>query len=117
MAFSAPSPQVVFGALFGGPAIIVFAARNPYEACRPIWERPTMTVFCTKCGAQNVTGSLTCSHCQAGLPSIGYQPTYQAPPDYQSSYEPIQPPAPLYGQPADLDWQRFGDDKEVVARI
>jgi TM2 domain-containing membrane protein YozV len=51
------------------------------------------------------------------LPSIGYQPTYQAPPDYQSSYEPIQPPAPIYGQPADLDWQRLGADKKVVAGI
>ena len=75
-----------------------------------------MAVFCTKCGAQNEDGSVVCSHCQAALPSIGYQPGYQAQADYQSGYQPIQPPAPMY-QPSREDWQARGANKKVAAGI
>jgi TM2 domain-containing membrane protein YozV len=74
-----------------------------------------MSVFCTKCGAQNDDGFVVCSHCQATLPIVGYQPAYQAQADYQSGYQPIQAPAPLYGQ--SLDWQRRGADKKLAAGI
>jgi TM2 domain-containing membrane protein YozV len=78
-----------------------------------------MPVFCTKCGAQNDDGSQVCSHCQATLPlvGVGYQPAYQAQSDYQPGYEPIQPPAPMYGQGQGLEWQKRGADKKVVAGI
>ena len=80
-------------------------------------------VFCTKCGTQNVTGALACSSCQANLPVISSQPTYQEPPPayqtpgFQSSYEPIQPPAPLYAQPGVQDWKALGADKKIIAGI
>ena len=74
-----------------------------------------MNVFCTKCGAQNADGSVVCSHCQATLPLVGYQPP-QAQADYQSGYQPIQPPAPMY-QPGGLDWQARGANKKVAAGI
>jgi TM2 domain-containing membrane protein YozV len=81
-----------------------------------------MSVFCPKCGAQNDQYAQSCSHCQAVLPSIGGQQTaYQPQTDFQSayqpSYEPIQPPTPLYNQPAVLDWQREGADKKIIAGI
>lgn len=81
-----------------------------------------MPVFCTKCGFQNDEYTQTCLQCQAPLPAIGGQQTaYQAQTDsqqpYQPSYEPIQPPAPLYGQPQNQDWQKAGADKKIVAGI
>jgi len=78
-----------------------------------------MPVFCTKCGAQNIDGAQVCSHCQATLPLVtGYQqPTYQPVSDFQAGYQPIQPPAPLYGDVPAQDWQRRGADKKIVAGI
>src|SRR3982074_1089466 len=81
-----------------------------------------MPVFCTKCGFQNDEFTPTCLQCQAPLPAIGGQQTaYQAQTDYQqpyqTGYQPIQPPAPLYGQPQVQDWQAAGDDKKIVAGI
>ena len=81
-----------------------------------------MAVFCTKCGAQNDDYSQNCLQCQAPLPAIGGQQTaYQAQTDYQQpyqmGYQPIQPPAPLYGQPQGQDWQAAGADKKIVAGI
>jgi TM2 domain-containing membrane protein YozV len=81
-----------------------------------------MQVFCTKCGAQNEDYLQVCSQCQAVLPSIGERPpAYQAQTDYQQTfqpgYQPIQPPAPLYGQPQNRDWQSQGADKKIVAGI
>ena len=79
-----------------------------------------MVVFCTKCGAQNDDSLPQCVQCQATLPVIGsrpteYQPDYQSP--FQTGYEPIQPPAPMYGQGSNLDWQNRGADKKIVAGI
>src|SRR5215510_1657466 len=81
-----------------------------------------MAVFCTKCGAQNDDYARSCSHCQATLPIIGgqqtaYQPQsdYHAP--YEPSYQPIQPPSPLYAQPPIQDWKSAGADKKVAAGI
>ena len=79
-----------------------------------------MVIFCTKCGAQNDDFSQQCVQCQAALPVIGsrptdYQPDYQPP--FQTGYEPIQPPAPMYGQRPNLDWQSMGADKKVVTGI
>ena len=81
-----------------------------------------MIIFCTKCGFKNDEYTPTCLQCQAPLPAIGgqqtdYQPKtdYQQP--YQSGYQPIQPPAPLYGQPQGQDWQAAGADKKIVAGI
>jgi len=77
-----------------------------------------MPVFCTKCGAQNLEGAQVCSHCQATLPLVtGYKPAYETPPDFQSGYQPIQPPAPLYGEPPVQDWQKRGADKKIVCGI
>lgn len=81
-----------------------------------------MAVFCTKCGAQNEDFAQTCAQCQSPLPKVGgHTPAYQAPPVYQSEYEPgyqpIQPPAALYGQPPAQDWQRLGADKKIAAGI
>jgi len=81
-----------------------------------------MAVFCPKCGAQNDEFAQTCFQCQAALPAIGGPQTgYQSPPDYQQayqpSYEPIQPPVPMYGQPPLQDWKTMGADKKVVAGI
>ena len=81
-----------------------------------------MAVFCTKCGAQNDDLAQTCAQCQSPLPAIGgYQPAYQAQTDYQPTYDvgyqPIQPPAAIYGQPPTEDWQRMGADKKIVASI
>ena len=80
-----------------------------------------MPVFCTKCGAQNDDFAVSCIHCQAVLPAIGgRQPGYQAS-DYQvpytPSYEPIQPPTPMYGGPPAQNWQAAGADKKVIAGI
>lgn len=79
-----------------------------------------MAVFCTKCGTQNDDAAQFCTNCQATLPLIGsrptaYPPDYQAP--FQSGYEPIQPPAQMYGQPLNEDWQRMGADKKTIAGI
>jgi TM2 domain-containing membrane protein YozV len=63
-----------------------------------------MAVYCTKCGAQNDDFAQTCSQCQAPLPVIG-------------GYQPIQPPAPMYGQPPALDWKQMGADKKLIAGI
>lgn len=81
-----------------------------------------MVVFCTKCGAQNEDFAQNCSQCQSPLPKIGgHAPAYQAPPDYKQNYDPgyqpIQPPAAIYGQPLAQDWQRMGADKKIVAGI
>ena len=81
-----------------------------------------MVVFCTKCGAQNEDFAQNCSQCQSPLPRIAVQsPPYQAPSAYQSAYDPgyqpIQPPAALYGQPPIQDWQLMGADKKIVAGI
>src|SRR5207245_6716383 len=67
-----------------------------------------MAVFCPKCGAQNDDFAQNCSQCQAPLPAIG---------GYQPSYEPIQPPAPIYGGPPAQDWQKMGADKKLIAGI
>ena len=75
-----------------------------------------MALFCTKCGAQNDDYAQICSQCQAALPSVGYQPAYQAQADYQSGYQPIQPPAPMY-QPGGQDWQARGANKKIAAGI
>ena len=79
-----------------------------------------MPVFCPKCGAQNDDFAQSCLQCQAVLPAISGQP-YQAQTDYQQpyqpSYEPIQPPTPMYGQPMVQDWKTAGADKKVVAGI
>jgi TM2 domain-containing membrane protein YozV len=80
-----------------------------------------MAVFCTKCGAQNDEFARTCVQCQAELPVLGkqataYKPDYQAP--YETGYQPIQPPAPLYDQGAAVyDWKQAGGDKKVAAGI
>ena len=63
-----------------------------------------MAVFCTKCGTQNDDYSQSCSKCQAPLPTIG-------------GYQPIQPPAPIYGQQAMQDWKQMGADKKIAAGI
>src|SRR5262249_4838434 len=81
-----------------------------------------MPVFCPKCGAQNEDYAQTCSHCQAGLPTIGgrqtaYQPQSDFRSGFQAGYEPIQPPTPLYSQPAVTDWQKAGADKKILAGI
>ena len=81
-----------------------------------------MVVFCTKCGAQNEDFAQNCSQCQSPLPKIAVQsPPYQAPSAYQSAYDPgyqpIQPPANLYGQLPTQDWQRQGADKRIIAGI
>jgi TM2 domain-containing membrane protein YozV len=78
-----------------------------------------MPVFCTKCGAQNIDGAQVCAQCRATLPMVtGYQATPQAPSDFQFGYQPIQPPAPLYGDPLmGQDWQKRGADKKIVAGI
>lgn len=67
-----------------------------------------MAVFCPKCGAQNDDFAQTCSQCQAPLPAIG---------GYQSGYQPIQPPVPIYGGPPAQDWQKMGADKKLIAGI
>jgi len=78
-----------------------------------------MAVFCTKCGAQNDDFAQLCAQCQATLPVIGgratYQSDYQVP--FQTGYEPIQPPAPIYGQGLNSDWQKMGADKKIMAGI
>jgi TM2 domain-containing membrane protein YozV len=78
-----------------------------------------MVVFCTRCGAANDDTSPQCVQCQATLPLISrpteFQPDYQPP--FQTGYEPIQPPAPMYGQAPNADWQTRGADKKVVAGI
>ena len=79
-----------------------------------------MAVFCTKCGTHNDDSAQSCTNCQATLPVIAsrptaYQPDYQPP--FQSGYEPIQPPAPMYGQALNEDWQRMGADKKIIAGI
>lgn len=81
-----------------------------------------MPVFCTKCGAQNEDFARACAHCQATLPVIGgQQTTYQPQANYQtpfeSNYQPIQPPAPLYGEPPIHDWKQAGADKKIAAGI
>jgi len=63
-----------------------------------------MPVFCTKCGTQNDDYSQSCFQCQAPLPAIG-------------GYQPIQPPAPLYGQQAMQDWKQMGADKKIAAGV
>ena len=63
-----------------------------------------MPVFCTKCGAQNDDYAQICLQCQAPLPAIG-------------GYQPIQPPAPLYGGPPVQDWKSVGADKKILAGI
>ena len=63
-----------------------------------------MPVFCTKCGFQNDEYTQTCLQCQAPLPAI-------------SGYQPIQPPAPMYGQQAMQDWKQMGADKKIAAGI
>ena len=81
-----------------------------------------MPVFCTKCGAQNDDRAVSCIQCQAVLPFIGSpQAGYQTPPDYQApytpSYEPIQPPTPMYGHPSTIDWQAAGANKKIAAGL
>ena len=75
-----------------------------------------MPLFCTKCGAQNYDSAVTCGTCQAVLPVVGYAPPYQAQQEFQSGYQPTQPPAPIYGQEV-VDWQRMGADKKIVAGL
>ena len=63
-----------------------------------------MALFCTKCGAQNDDYAQTCAQCQAPLPAIG-------------GYQPIQPPAPMYGSGPIQDWQARGANKKIAAGI
>jgi len=63
-----------------------------------------MAVFCTKCGAQNADYTQICLQCQAPLPAM-------------AGYQPIQPPAPMYGQQGMQDWKQAGADKKVAAGI
>lgn len=63
-----------------------------------------MAVFCTKCGAQNDDYTQICLQCQAPLPAM-------------AGYQPIQPPAPMYGQQAMQDWKQMGADKKIAAGI
>ncbi len=63
-----------------------------------------MSVFCTKCGAQNEDFAQTCAQCQAPLPQIG-------------GYQPIQPPSPMYGSGQVQDWKQMGADKKLTAGI
>lgn len=63
-----------------------------------------MTVFCTKCGAQNEDFAQTCSQCGTPLPQIG-------------GYQPIQPPTPMYGSGGLQDWQARGANKKLAAGI
>jgi TM2 domain-containing membrane protein YozV len=63
-----------------------------------------MTVFCTKCGAQNEDFAQNCSQCGATLPQVG-------------SYQPIQPPSPIYGSGGLQDWQARGANKKLAAGI
>jgi TM2 domain-containing membrane protein YozV len=55
------------------------------------------------------------------LPVVSAQQTYQPQPGYQapfdSGYQPIQPPSPMYGQPAIQDWQARGANKKIAAGI
>ncbi|HEY6122181.1 MAG TPA: TM2 domain-containing protein [Pyrinomonadaceae bacterium] len=67
-------------------------------------SKSIMPVFCTKCGFQNDEYTQTCLKCQAPLPTIG-------------GYQPIQPPAPVYGQQAMQDWKQMGADKKIAAGI
>ena len=78
-----------------------------------------MPVFCTKCGTQNDDTAQLCSMCYATLPLIGSRPAAQADykPPYESSYQPIQPPAAMYAQPAPHDWQSAGADKKIICGI
>ena len=62
-----------------------------------------MAVFCTKCGTQNDDYSQICVQCQAPLPTLG-------------GYQPIQPPAPMYGS-GQQDLQRLGADKKIIVGI
>ena len=94
----------------------------PEDSPFQLEDSDTMPVFCTKCGFQNDEYTQTCLQCQAPLPAIGGQPTaYQEQTDYQQpyqpSYQPIQPPTPLYGQSPVPDLQRLGAEKKVVAGI
>jgi TM2 domain-containing membrane protein YozV len=79
-----------------------------------------MPVFCTKCGKQNDDGVQSCAQCGATLPLIGSRPAEKpadyAPP-YESAYQPIQPPAAMYAQPAAQNWQKAGADKKIIAGI
>ncbi len=73
--------------------------------------------YCTKCGAQNADGAEVCYQCQAPLPVIsGYQ-SGQGQVDYTPSYEPIQPPSPIYGAGPPTDWKAMGADKKIIAGI
>jgi TM2 domain-containing membrane protein YozV len=63
-----------------------------------------MTVFCTKCGAQNEDFAQTCSQCGATLPQVG-------------GYQPIQAPAPFNGSGGLQDWQARGANKKLAAGI
>jgi len=36
---------------------------------------------------------------------------------YEPTYQPIQPPTPLYAQPQTDDWQKAGADKKIIAGI
>lgn len=78
-------------------------------------------MYCTKCGTPNEDFARACSSCQAELPIISgkqtttYQADYKTPTD--SGYQPIQPPAPFYGQSSVQDWQQAGADKKIVAGI
>src|SRR6185503_16676562 len=74
-----------------------------------------MAVFCTKCGAQNDDGSVVCLHCKAAFQSLVYKPAYQAQADYQTGYQPIQPPGAMYQTGG--DWQARGANKKVAAGI
>ena len=80
-----------------------------------------MAVYCTKCGTPNDDFSRTCTSCQAELPVISGKQTaaYQADyhPPFETGYQPIQPPAPLYGQSSADDWRQRGADKKIVAGI
>ena len=51
----------------------------------------------------------------SGKQTTAYQADYQPP--FDTGYQPIEPPAPFYGQSSVQDWQQAGADKKIVAGI
>jgi len=51
----------------------------------------------------------------SGKQTTAYQSEHQVP--YEPTYQPIQPPTPLYAQPQTDDWQKAGADKKIIAGI
>lgn len=73
--------------------------------------------YCTKCGGQNDDLAQYCAACQAPLASggVGYQPQPTATPFASAGvgYQPMQ----TVNQGQQIDWQKQGADKKLVAGI